>query len=398
MPMKLATLSRIKNLQGKRVLLRVDFNVPIDARGRIGADADARIRAALATIEVLRKGKAKTIVVSHLGRPEGREMKYTLAPVAKHLAKLIDSRVLFVGDDIEDDSKVERHLARLKDGEVAVLENIRFYKGEEKNNVFLARRLASFADLFVDDAFAVAHRAHASNVGVTKFLPSYAGVLMEREVKHLSHVLEKPKRPFVVLMGGAKVSSKLPTIEKLQKIADLLLIGGGMANAFFRAKGLKVGKSDVSPADVKLAKRFLSKKNIRIPEDVLVATRLDDKANPQVRLPKDVRPDEQIVDAGTETVRKWAGIIKNAKTIVWNGPIGLFEVKKFSHGSVALGRVIAARSSGKAFGVVGGGETVQCLERTGMAEFVDHVSTGGGAMLEFLAGKKLPGVEALMKK
>lgn len=395
--MKLATLSLIKKLQGKRVLLRVDFNVPFDARGRIGAGADARIRAALATIEVLRKGKAKTIIVSHLGRPEGREAKYSLAPVAKHLAKLIDSRVLFIGDDIEDDAKVERRLARLEEGQVAMFENIRYYKGEEQNSVFLARRLASFADIFVDDAFAVAHRAHASNVGVAGLLPSFAGVLMEREVKHLGHLLGRPKRPFIVLMGGAKVSSKLPTIERLQKTADLLLVGGGLANAFLRAKGFKTGRSVVASADVKLAKRFLAKKNIRIPEDVLVTTSLDDRANPFVRKPGDVRPDEYIVDVGTETIRKWAGLIKDAKTIVWNGPIGMFEINKFSHGSVALGRVIAARSSGKAFGVVGGGETVQCLERTGMAEFVDHVSTGGGAMLEFLAGKKLPGIEVLMR-
>lgn len=395
--MKLATLSRFKKLKGKRVLLRVDFNVPLGPKGKIGPEEDARIRACLPTIEHLLKAGARVIAVSHLGRPEGRDLKHSLEPVAKHLAKLVDTRVRFVPDSIEDDEKVERKLALLKDGEIALLENIRFYAGEEKNSVFLARRLASFADFFVNDAFAVAHRSHASNVGVAKLLPSAAGLLVEQEVKHLSHVLGKPKRPFVVLMGGAKISSKLPTLEKLLKVADKVLVGGGMANNFFKAKGMKVGESLVSPADVKLAKRLMSKRNLALPLDVLVATRLDDHANPQVRKPGYIAKGEHVVDVGTETVRQWAGILKGAKTIVWNGPIGLFEVKKFSHGSVALGRVIAARSSGKAFGVVGGGETVQCLERTGMAEFVDHVSTGGGAMLDFLAGKELPGLAPLMK-
>ncbi len=395
--MKLATLAKFKNLKGKRVLLRVDFNVPLGPKGKIGPEEDARIRACLPTIERLLKAGARVIAVSHLGRPEGREAKYSLEPVAKHLAKLVDARVRFVPDSIEDDEKVERKLALLKDGEIALLENIRFYSGEEKNSVFLARRLASFADIFVNDAFAVAHRAHASNVGVAKFLPSVAGLLVEQEVRHLSHVLEKPKRPFVVLMGGAKIASKLPTLEKLLKVADRVLVGGGMANNFFKAKGMKVGDSLVSPADVRLAKRLLGKRNLVLPLDVLVATRLDEGANPQVRKPGEIEKGEHVVDVGTETVRHWASILKAARTIVWNGPIGLFEVKKFSHGSVALGRVIAARSSGKAFGVVGGGETVQCLERTGMAEFVDHVSTGGGAMLDFLAGKKLPGLVPLMK-
>jgi phosphoglycerate kinase len=395
--MKLATLSRFKKLKGKRVLLRVDFNVPLGPKGKIGTEEDARIRACLPTIEHLLKAGARVIAVSHLGRPEGREKKFSLEPVAKHLAKLVDARVRFVPDSIEDDEKVERKLALLKDGEIALLENIRFYEGEEKNSVFLARRLASFAELFVNDAFAVAHRAHASTVGVAKLLPSVAGLLVEQEVKHLSHVLDKPKRPFVVLMGGAKISSKLPTLEKLLKVADKVLVGGGMANNFFKAKGLKTGDSLVSATDVKLAKRLLSKRNLLLPLDVLVTTRLDEHANPQVRLPGDIGKGEHVVDVGTETVRAWAGHLKEAKTIVWNGPIGLFEIKKFSHGSVALGRVVAARSSGKAFGVVGGGETVQCLERTGMAEFVDHVSTGGGAMLDFLAGKELPGLAPLMK-
>jgi phosphoglycerate kinase len=395
--MKLSSISRFKKLKGKRVLVRVDFNIPLGPKGAIGHEEDARIRAALPTIVRLRQLGARVILVSHLGRPEGREKRYSLAPVARHLEKLLDAKVPFVADSLEDDAKVERKLASLRDGDVALLENIRFYAGEEKNSVFLARRLASLADLFVNDAFAVAHRAHASTVGVTKHLPSHAGLLLEREVRNLSKVLDKPKRPFVVLMGGAKISTKLPTIEKLLKVADRILLGGGMANNFLKAKGCGVGRSLTSPGDVRLAKRLIKEKKIALPKDLLVATGTDQDADARIAAPDDIRANEIVVDIGTTTVREWAQVIRKAKTIVWNGPVGLFEVKKFSHGSVSLGRLIAARSSGKAFGVVGGGETVQCLEMTGMAEFVDHVSTGGGAMLDLLAGKKLPAIEPLIK-
>ncbi len=397
--MKLVTLSQFKKPKGKRVLVRVDFNIPLGPKGEIGPEEDARIRASLPTIQKLRKAGARVILVSHLGRPDGREAKYSLAPVATHLSALLGTEVGFIGDNLEDDQLVERRIKAMSDGDVTILENIRFYKGEDSNSAFLARRLASFADAFVDDAFAVAHREAASNVGVTKYLPSYAGLLLETEVKHLSKLLGKPKRPFVVLMGGAKISSKLPTLKKLLSVADTVLVGGGMANNFFRAKGLGMGKSLVSSDDVKMAKGLLSKngKKLVLPKDLLCSTRLDDKAEPRYCRPEEIGKDEHAVDLGAETIREWAGIIKKAKTIVWNGPVGLFEVKKFSHGSVSLGRVVAARSTGKAFGVVGGGETVQCLLRTGMAEYVDHVSTGGGAMLEFLAGKTLPAIKPLMK-
>lgn len=397
--MKLVTLSQFKKPKGKRVLVRVDFNVPLGPKGEIGAEEDARIRASLPTITRLSKAGAKVILVSHLGRPDGREKKYTLAPVAAHLAQLLGKEVGFVADDLGDDHVVERRIALMKNGDVTLLENIRFYKGEDANGVFLARRLASFADAFVNDAFAVAHREAASNVGVTKHLPSYAGLLLATEITHLSKLLGKPKKPFVVLMGGAKISSKLPTLKKLLSVADTVMVGGGMANNFFKAMGYGVGRSLVSPADIALAKGLLAKhkKKLLLPLDVLVATRLDDKAEPRYCHPSMIRKDEHVVDLGAETIREWAALIKRAKTIVWNGPVGLFEVKKFSHGSVSLGRIVAARSTGKAFGVVGGGETVQCLMKTGMAEFVDHVSTGGGAMLEFLAGKTLPGIKPLMK-
>jgi 3-phosphoglycerate kinase len=398
--MQLNTLAKLKSVKGKRMLVRVDFNIPYGPNGSIGVEEDARIRASLPTILKLKKGGAKIILVSHLGRPEGREKRYSLAPVALHLSRLLGKKVEFVKDNLEDDHLVEKKLDAMKNGDVTLLENIRFYKGEDANSPFLSRRLASFADVYVNDAFAVAHREAASNVGITKFLPSYAGLLLELEVKQLGKLLDKPKRPFVVLMGGAKISSKLPTLKKLLTVADCVMVGGGMANNFFRAQGLQMGKSLVSSEDVKLAKGLLAKHKgkLMLPVDVLVATRLDDKAEPRYSKPGELAKNEHVVDIGAETARAWAAVIKKAKTIVWNGPVGLFEVKKFSHGSLSLGRLIAARSTGKAFGVVGGGETVQCLMQTGMVDSVDHVSTGGGAMLEFLAGKTLPGIKPLMKK
>ncbi len=398
--MKLATLANLKSVKGKRVLLRVDFNIPYGPNGSIGAEEDGRIRASLPTILKLKKGGAKIILVSHLGRPEGREKRYSLAPIALHLSRLLGKNIEFIKDNLEDDHGVEKKIGAMKNGDVVLLENIRFYKGEDSNSPFLARRLASFADIFVDDAFAVAHREAASNVGVTKFLPSYAGLLLEKEVRQLGRLLEKPKKPFVVLMGGAKISSKLPTLKKLLAVADCVMVGGGMANNFFVAQGLQMGKSLVSPDDIKTAKLLYAKnkKKILLPVDVLAAKRLDEKAEARYCKPSELTKDEHVVDLGAETVRAWSLVIKKAKTIVWNGPVGLFEVKKFSHGSVSLGRLIAARATGKAFGVVGGGETVQCLMQTGMAEHVDHVSTGGGAMLEFLAGKPLPAIKPLMKK
>lgn len=396
--MQLVTMKRFKSLKGKRALLRVDFNVPLAKGGKIPPEAEQRIREGLPTIQKLVKSGAKTVIVSHLGRPEGPDKKLSLAPVVKHLAALLGKKVLFVADSLEDDEKVEKKLASMKNGDVAVLENIRFYKGEEKNSLFFARRLASLGDLFINDAFAVAHREAASNAGLANLLPSAAGLLMEKEVHGLSKLLSKPSRPFIVLMGGAKISTKLPTLEYLFKVADTVLIGGGMANSFFKAKGYKVGKSLVSNEDISLAKRLLKSKKLVLPSDVLVTTSLAGKADVRVAAPDDIRQNEYVVDIGTQTMRDYALTLKQAETIVWNGPVGLFEVKKFSYGSTILGRVIAARSSGKAYGVVGGGETVECLQLTGMAEYVDHVSTGGGAMLDFLAGKTLPGLKPLMTK
>jgi len=396
--MKLATIANLRNLRGRRVLLRVDFNIPIAPGGKIGPAEDIKLRASLPTIQHLLQGGARVIAVSHLGRPKGCDEKYSLRPVAAHLGKLLGKKVLFVDKCLEDGNAVEKRLAKLAEGQLALLENIRYYDQEEENDPKFAKRLASLADVFVNDAFAAAHRAHASTAGVTKYLKSYAGCLLENEVKSLDRLLKQPKKPFYVLMGGAKISSKMPTLEKMLRVASKVFIGGGMANNFFKAQGFEVGRSLVSPEDVKLAKKLLKNKKLIVPKDVLAATSLKDSAKVRVCLPSEVKKSEFIVDIGTRTMREFALELKQAQTLVWNGPVGLFEVKKFSHGSVILGRVIASRSKGRAFGVVGGGETIACLEKTGMAEFVDHVSTGGGAMLEYLSGKVLPGIRPLLKK
>ncbi len=392
--MKLRTLDDLGDIAGKRVLLRVDYNVPV-VKGKVGPKEALRLQASLPTLRFLLDRKAKVIIVSHLGRPKGPDRKHSLKPVAERLSKMLNRKVLFVKYSIEDD-KVDKELETLKDGQIAMLENMRFYPGEEKNSAFLSKRLASLADIFVNDAFATAHRDHASVSGVAKHLPSYAGRLMAVEILNLSRLIDKPEKPFIVLMGGAKISSKLPTMEALLKSADKILVGGGMANSFFRAKGLSTGKSEVGRADVIKARKLAKKKKIVLPVDVLAATSLTEKAKARFTTPDDVKANEYVVDIGPETVRLYATYVKEAKTIAWNGPMGMFEVKKFSHGTVSLGRIVASRSSGQAFGVVGGGETIVALELTGMSEFVDHISTGGGAMLEFLAGKTLPGIAPLM--
>lgn len=397
--MKIRSLNKMKNWCGKRVLLRVDFNIPVGKDGAIGPQEDLRIRAALPTIIKLVDDGAKVIIVSHLGRPVRREKKFSLAPVAAHLAGLLKQDVLFVADDLVKQSEaVAVRLAGLPFGGIAVLENIRFYPEEEKNDLKFAKRLAGLADAYVNDAFGTAHRAHASTAGVTRYLPSYAGLLMEAELANLGRLLEKPKHPFVVVMGGAKISSKLPTLKKMLAIADTVLLGGGMANNFFKAAKLEVGKSLYDKQEVKLAAALARNKKIVLPSDVLVATGLTPKAKVRYCRADQVKPNEFIVDLGPESMRSWTKLIKGARTIVWNGPLGLFENPRFAHGSIALGRVIAARAKGPAFGVIGGGETIQCAERTGMIEWIDHVSTGGGAMLEFLSGKVLPGVKPLLEK
>lgn len=388
------TITSLGPAKGARALVRADFNVPMKG-GRIRKDGDTRIREALPTIRHLRKLGMKVVLLAHLGRPKGRDGSLSLKPVAARLGALLRTKVTFVPHAIDDGDKVESAIARAKSG-VVLLENIRFYPGEEKNDRFFSRRLASLGDIFVNDAFGVAHRAHASNVGITQHLPSYAGSLVEHEMLNLDRLLHRPKRPYVVLLGGAKLSGKLPTLTRLLKTADSVLVGGGMANAFIRAKGHSIGRSFVAPEDLRKARALVKNRKIVIPVDVVVTDRLDAKGYAKVVRIDGVRSDEYVVDIGPETIRKFSGRIKEARTIAWNGPVGLYEIDKFSHGSVILARVVASRSSGSAFGVVGGGDTIPCLERTGMADYVDHISTGGGAMLDLLAGKTLPGIEPLI--
>jgi phosphoglycerate kinase len=395
--MKLKTLKEVKNLKNKKVLVRVDFNVPL-AKGKI-ADA-TRIQAAAPTIQTLAASGAKVILMSHLGDPDGkRKAALSLKPVGAVLSKILGRKVIVLDDCIG--KKVASKINKMKNGEIVLLENLRFHSGEEKNDVKFAKELAALADLYVNDAFAAAHRAHASIVGVPNFLPSFAGFLMEKEINVLSELLTKPKKPFVALIGGVKISTKIGVIANLLKKVQWLLLGGALVNNFFKAAGYDIGASIFEPKELKTAKKFLKNKKIVLPIDFVAGDFKGKKAwvAPVAKKSKILcKKPYALLDIGPETIKKYAQIIRKAQTLVWNGPMGYFEIPKYSHGSVALGQLIAARSRGKVFGVVGGGETIAAVEKTGMSEYIDHISTGGGAMLEFLEGKILPGIATLMKR
>lgn len=398
--MKLQTIKEVKNLRGKRVLVRVDFNVPLKKFGaKIVVADDTRIRAALPTIKYLLEHDAKVILMSHLGDPGGKvKASLGLKPVGAAIAKLLKMKGAAPTD--WEGKKGLGKIDAMKNGEIMLLENLRFHPGEEKNDAKFAAGLASLADIYVNDAFAAAHRAHASIVGVPKFLPSFAGLLMKKEIDVLSGLLLKPKRPFVGLIGGAKISTKISVIENLLKKVNFLLLGGALVNNFLAAKGYGIGASVYEPKELKTAKKLLKNKKIVLPVDFVVGDFKGKKAwvvgVPSKRSVLCKKP-YALLDIGPETIKKYAGIIRKAQTITWNGPMGYFEIKKYSHGTIALGQLIAARSKGKVFGVAGGGETIEALGKTGMAEYIDHISTGGGAMLEFLEGKMLPGIKPLLK-
>lgn len=402
--MKLKSIKSVKDLRGKRVLLRVDFNVPLHG-GRIDKDGDQRLRAVLPTLRYLCGKGAAVILISHLGRPaphlrwpDTKNKKSSLNPIAHHLEKLLKKSVLFFGDKVGSSALV-RKVKALRAGDIAMLENIRFYKGEENNDQGFARRLASLGQIYVNDAFAVSHRAHASVAAITGFLPSYAGPLLEAEIGNLGKLLANPARPFVVLLGGAKISTKIGLIKNLLKIADKILIGGALANNFLKARDAELGASFYEKDYIGEARNLLVNSKIMLPVDFLTSESAKKAVNVRhEHFPVALHKKETIVDMGPHTIREFAEVIKAAKTIVWNGPLGVTEVPDFSHGSLAIARIIAAKSSGPAFGVVGGGDTIPVLERTGQAAFVDWVSTGGGAMLEFLEGKILPGVAPLVVK
>lgn len=389
--MKLKSLRTAKIRKGTRVVLRADFNVAMEG-GRIRDDW--RMTRTLPTISRLLRQGARLSVLSHFGRPDGKRVaSASLAPVARHLSELLRMPVAFSRDCVGPAAL--RTTAALVPGQVALLENLRFHKEEEKNGAAFAKGLAAHGDVFVNDAFSASHRAHASIVGIPRHLPSLAGLLLEEEVERLSALLGKPKRPFVVLMGGAKIDTKIGVMKALLARCDRMLVGGALALPFLAAAGSSTGTTKSPRAELTVAKSLIRNKKVRLPVDVVVASGPNGK--PHVRAVDEIGARETVYDIGPQTIRAFAKEIRAAKTIVWNGPLGLFEKKPFSHGTLALGRYVAIRSGGRAYGVVGGGETIDALHRTKMAEHVDWVSTGGGAMLEFLEKKTLPGLKPLRK-
>ncbi|MBC7233737.1 MAG: phosphoglycerate kinase [Chloroflexi bacterium] len=379
---------------GKRVLVRVDFNVPLDKAGQI--TDDTRIRAALPTIEYLRDKGAKVIVCSHLGRPKGKVAEeFRLTPVAKRLSELLGTPVQKTDDCIGPE--VEKAVAAMKPGDVLLLENLRFHAEEEANDPGFAKQLAALADVYVNDAFGAAHRAHASTEGVAHFLPAVAGFLMERELTFLGKALADPTRPFVAILGGAKVSDKIGVIENLLPKVDWLIVGGGMANTFLKALGYEVGASLVEEDKVELAKDLLQRagKKLMLPVDVVIADAFAADAQHQTVPVDKVLPGWRILDIGPQSVEAFNAVLKKAKTVVWNGPMGVFEFPAFAAGTVAIAKSLAETD---ATTIIGGGDSAAAVEQAGVANKMTHISTGGGASLEFLEGRVLPGVAALQDK
>jgi 3-phosphoglycerate kinase len=387
------------DVTGKRVLVRVDFNVPQDETGKI--TDDRRIRAALPTIQYLIAHGARVVLASHLGRPKGGpEPKYSLQPVAERLASLLGQPVPLAPDSIGD--AVKAQVNSLKDGDVLLLENVRFYPHEEKNDPEHAQNLASLADLYVNDAFGTAHRAHASTEGVARHLPASAGYLLQKELEYLGNTVEAPERPFVAILGGAKVKDKIRVIESLLPKVDTLIICGGMAYTFFKAKGWEIGNSLLDAGSLEFVQRILAEnsKKIMLPVDTVVVDGNPFGGNPEAlnaqTVPSDKIPaDWEGVDIGPVTVREFAAVIQGAKTVIWNGPAGIFEIDRFAEGTKGIAQALADSS---ATSIVGGGDSAAAVEKLGFADRMTHISTGGGASLEFLEGKILPGVAALQDK
>ena len=398
--MKLAL--RDLDVRGKRVLVRVDFNVPTEERaGRIEITDDTRLRKSLPTINYLREHRAKTILMSHLGRPKGKRVgKYSLRPIGDHLHSLIHRPVIFSQDTIG--SIPEEIIRHMQEGDVALLENVRFQPEEEANDLEFAEALAKLGDLYVNDAFGSAHRAHASTAGITRFVAQSAmGLLMEKELKYLHEELDKPVKPFVVIMGGAKVSDKIGVLKALMEKADTILIGGAMANTFFKAQGIPIGKSRVESDKLDLAHELVDlakKRGVRflLPVDVVEAEEI--RAGAAIRNTSRLAPhhgvsdDWQAVDIGTATIALYQEEIAKAETILWNGPLGIFEIPDFAEGTIAIAEALA--QSG-AITIIGGGDSVTAVTQAGLADKMTFISTGGGAALELLEGKELPGVAAL---
>ncbi len=378
------------DLQGKRVLMRADFNVPLD--GDEVTD-DTRIRAALPTITYILEHGACLVLMSHLGRPKGQvKPEFSLKPVAERLGELLDQSVIMAPDCVG--AEVQSMAEGLKPGEVMLLENTRFHAGERDNDAGFAKQLAALGEIFVNDAFGTAHRAHASTEGVTHYLPSVAGFLIEKEIKYLGQATSNPEHPYIVILGGAKISDKIGVIENMLGQADKILIGGGMANTFFKAQGLEMGDSLVEDDVLDTAKTLLDKggDTLVLPTDAVVADAFDNDANTKVVGVDEVTPGWRILDIGPQTVAAFKAILKTAKTVAWNGPMGVFEMETFAQGTFAIAKTLADLD---AVTVIGGGDSASAVQKAGIADEVSHVSTGGGASLTFLEGQPLPGLVAL---
>ncbi len=382
------------DVAGKKVLVRVDFNVPLNDKGEI--TDDTRITASLPTIQYLLEQKAAVILMAHLGRPKGQvKPELSLAPIAKHLGKLLGKKILFAPDCVGEVAQAAA--SKLKPGHILLLENLRFHKEEEKNDMDFAEKLASLADLYVNDGFGVSHRAHASVEGVTHFLPAAAGFLLEKEIQYVGQAVTNPLHPFVAIIGGAKVSDKIGVISNLLDKVDTLLIGGGMANTFLAAQGYKMGKSLVEEDKLDLAKELLAKAkknkvNMLLPTDLVMAAAFAPDAEHVTEKVKNLNQAYMALDIGAETSKAYAEALADAKMIVWNGPMGVFEMDAFCKGTEAVAKAVA---KSRATSIVGGGDSVAAIEKLGLAKRITHISTGGGASLEYLEGKVLPGVAAL---
>jgi phosphoglycerate kinase len=394
--MAIRTIDQIE-LKGKRVFIRVDFNVPLNEKSEI--TDDTRILLSLPTIRFVIEAGGKAILASHLGRPKGKkDPKFSLAPVAERLSQVLGKKVALATDCIGEE--VQKQIEGMKEGEILLLENLRFHPEEEKNEEAFSKALASLCDVYVNDAFGTAHRAHASTEGITRYVRTVAaGFLMMNEIESLEKALVNPQKPYVAILGGAKVSDKIGVIENLLDKVTTLLVGGGMAYTFLKAKGFGVGKSLVEEDQIgfslKLIERAKGKVKFILPYDHVAAERMDAQAKRLVVKNEEIPSDWVCLDIGPETVSIFSEEIRSAKTIVWNGPMGVFEMEPFSQGTFAIAKAVANSS---AFSIVGGGDSVAAVNKAGVAEKISHISTGGGASLEFLEGKKLPGIEALKRE
>ncbi|HYM21391.1 MAG TPA: phosphoglycerate kinase [Candidatus Kapabacteria bacterium] len=388
------------DVKGKRVFLRVDFNVPLTKTAPYTITDDTRIRAAIPTINALRGKDARLIIASHLGRPKGVSPEFSLAPVRDHLAKLLGIPIAFANDCVGNETM--KLAESLKDGDVLLLENLRFHPEEEQNDPEFAKQLATLAEVYVDDAFGAAHRAHASIEGITHFLPvKAAGLLLKKEIDYLGSAMTNPRRPFVAIIGGAKISGKIDVVHSLLEKADAVLVGGGMMYTFFKSLNINIGKSLCEDDKVALGRELMEQamsegKRLQLPSDTVIADAFDNNANKKTIHVSDGIPHGWMgMDIGSETIGTFTNFITHAQTVVWNGPMGVFEMSNFAVGTLAIANAMARATELGATTIVGGGDSVAAVEQAGLADKMSHVSTGGGASLEFLEGKILPGIAAL---